>query len=133
MTAAELLVDGFDRIRDGVKAVVDGLSADELAFRLDGQGNPVGWLVWHLTRVQDDHIADAAGSAQGWIADGWPTSAQTPTWVASANTVNNDFVAAGQQSLSVLRVTATLSPSTSPKETPVLQDWRASYDCVPSQ
>jgi hypothetical protein len=68
-----------------------------------------------------------------WIADGWPTSAQTPTWVASANTVNNDFTAVGQQSLSVLRVTATLNPSTSPKETPVLQDWRASYDCVPSQ
>lgn len=71
MTVAELLVDGFGRIRDGVEAVLDGLSADELAFRLDGQGNPIGWLVWHLTRVQDDHIADAAGSAQVWTADGW--------------------------------------------------------------
>lgn len=71
MSGAQLLVDGFDRVRDGVAAVLDGLSADELAFRLDGQANPVGWLVWHLSRVQDDHIADAAGSAQVWTADGW--------------------------------------------------------------
>jgi hypothetical protein len=70
-----------------------------------------------------------------YVADGWPNAYQTPTWVASANTVNNDFLAASpaQFSHSTLRVTARLTPSTSPKETPVLQDWRASYDCVPSQ
>jgi hypothetical protein len=68
-----------------------------------------------------------------YVADGWPNAYQTPTWVASANTVDNDFTAANQQSQNTLRITATLNPSTSPKETPVLQDWRASYDCVPSQ
>jgi uncharacterized damage-inducible protein DinB len=28
-------------------------------------------LLWHLTRVQDDHLADAAGTEQVWTADGW--------------------------------------------------------------
>jgi hypothetical protein len=28
-------------------------------------------LVWHLTRIQDDHIGDAAGSEQIWTSEGW--------------------------------------------------------------
>ena len=33
--------------------------------------NTIGWLVWHLTRVQDDHVADVAGREQVWTAHGW--------------------------------------------------------------
>ncbi len=33
--------------------------------------NTIAWLVWHLTRVQDDHLADAFGVEQVWTADGW--------------------------------------------------------------
>ena len=33
--------------------------------------NPVGWLVWHLTRIQDDHVADVARTEQVWTAQGW--------------------------------------------------------------
>jgi hypothetical protein len=28
-------------------------------------------LIWHLTRVQDDHIADIDGREQVWMAQGW--------------------------------------------------------------
>jgi hypothetical protein len=31
----------------------------------------MAWLVWHLTRVQDDHVAGAAGIPQVWTAQGW--------------------------------------------------------------
>ena len=71
MTGADLLVDAFGRIRENVRAVVAGLSQDELAERIDPGANSISWLVWHLTRVQDDHIADAAGMAQVWTAGGW--------------------------------------------------------------
>ena len=27
--------------------------------------------MWHLTRVQDDHIADLAGKPQAYVAGGW--------------------------------------------------------------
>ena len=39
----------------------------------DGGANSIAWLVWHLTRVQDDHVADVAGAEQVWTAQGWVT------------------------------------------------------------
>ncbi|MBJ8345742.1 DUF664 domain-containing protein [Antrihabitans sp. YC2-6] len=71
MTSAQLLTDGFERIRDVVVRTVDGLSPDQLGFRIDGSANSIAWLVWHLTRVQDDHVADAAGTDQVWTSAGW--------------------------------------------------------------
>lgn len=71
MGSVELLTDAFGRVRDIVSDVVEGLDADALAERLDADANSIGWLVWHLTRVQDDHIADVAGREQRWTADGW--------------------------------------------------------------
>ncbi|HYJ68711.1 MAG TPA: DUF664 domain-containing protein [Nocardioidaceae bacterium] len=71
MSSVDLLTDSFGRVREIVRGVVEGLTADDLAYRLDSEANSIGWLVWHLTRVQDDHIADAAGSDQVWLVDGW--------------------------------------------------------------
>jgi uncharacterized damage-inducible protein DinB len=71
MHARDLLVDGFDRIHDSLRAAIDGLSPDRLAHRIAPGANPVGWLAWHLLRVQDDHVADVAGTEQVWTAEGW--------------------------------------------------------------
>jgi uncharacterized damage-inducible protein DinB len=71
MTIAELLADSFSRIREVVHEAVDGLKPGQLAFRPDDQANSIAWLVWHLTRVQDDHVADAAGIEQVWTSAGW--------------------------------------------------------------
>jgi hypothetical protein len=68
---SELLVDGFGRIREIVYDVLDGLTQDDLDFRVDGSANSIGWLIWHLTRVQDDHVAGAADLEQVWLAQGW--------------------------------------------------------------
>jgi hypothetical protein len=71
MTSAELLADAFGRIRQVVHRVVDGLSAEQLGFRIDPAANSIAWLVWHLTRIQDDHLADAFQAEQVWTAGGW--------------------------------------------------------------
>jgi uncharacterized damage-inducible protein DinB len=71
MTSADLLVDGFGRIREVVHDVVEGLTPERLVFRADPRANSIAWLVWHLTRIQDDHVADAARTEQVWIEDGW--------------------------------------------------------------
>ncbi|MFG3037885.1 DUF664 domain-containing protein [Streptomyces sp. NPDC048330] len=71
MNSAGLLVDSFGRIREVVHEAVEGLDDAELAARVTPDANPVAWLVWHLTRVQDDHLADAFGTAQLWTSDGW--------------------------------------------------------------
>ena len=66
MTSAELLTDAFCRVRETVYEAVDGLSAAQLATRLDQDANSIAWLCWHLARVQDDHLADAFGVEQVW-------------------------------------------------------------------
>jgi uncharacterized damage-inducible protein DinB len=71
VTSAGLLADAFDRVREVVHEAVEGLTDDELTARVAPGANTVAWLVWHLTRVQDDHIAEVAGSAQVWTAGGW--------------------------------------------------------------
>jgi uncharacterized damage-inducible protein DinB len=71
MTSAELLADGFGRVREDLHAAVEGLTEDQLAFRIDSDANSIAWLAWHLTRVQDDHVADVAATEQAWTASGW--------------------------------------------------------------
>lgn len=68
---AEVLLDGYARIAGVVHAAVEGLSDEQLAERLDPDANSIAWLVWHLTRVQDDHIADVAQREQVYTSDGW--------------------------------------------------------------
>jgi uncharacterized damage-inducible protein DinB len=70
-TSAEVLLDGYERVREVVHEAVDGLDAAALNFRVDPGANTIAWLVWHLSRVQDDHIADVAGLEQVWTAHGW--------------------------------------------------------------
>jgi hypothetical protein len=71
LTSAELLVDAVGRIREVVHRVLDGLSPEQLAFRVDREANSIAWLVWHLTRIQDDHLADAFEAEQVWTSQGW--------------------------------------------------------------
>ena len=78
MTSAELLVDAFGRVREVVHRVVEGLTAEELAFRVDPEANSIAWLVWHLTRIQDDHVADVARVEQVWTSQGWGERFELP-------------------------------------------------------
>jgi len=72
-TSADLLVDGFGRIRENVADVLDGLTPEQLTYRVGANANPVSWLIWHLTRVQDDHVAAAFGETQVWSTGSWAT------------------------------------------------------------
>jgi hypothetical protein len=66
-----MLREGFDRLPGLVERAVDGLGTDELCTRLDAEANTIAWLVWHLTRIQDDHVAEVAAREQIWTANGW--------------------------------------------------------------
>ncbi|MFF0730793.1 DinB family protein [Streptomyces chartreusis] len=71
MHAKDILIDGYNRIREEVHAAVGGLAPDQLGARPAPGANSVAWLIWHLTRVQDDHIADAFELDQVWLAQDW--------------------------------------------------------------
>jgi hypothetical protein len=78
MTSADLLVDAFGRIQGSVHAVLDGLDADTLAYRPDPGANSIAWLIWHLTRVQDDHVSEIIGTGQVWTSGGWAERFRLP-------------------------------------------------------
>jgi hypothetical protein len=71
LTSSELLAEAFGRIPGLVHGVIDGLTPEELTFRLDSQANSIAWLVWHLSRIADDHVAEVAGRPQVWTSGGW--------------------------------------------------------------
>jgi len=66
-----LLADAFDRVAQQVATLTDGLSEDAVTWRPDPGSNSIAWLLWHLTRVQDDHISDLAQRPQVWISQGF--------------------------------------------------------------
>lgn len=66
-----VFLDAYGRVQEGVHAVLDGISQVVLDVRPGPGANSIGWLVWHIARVQDDHVAGVAGREQVWIADGW--------------------------------------------------------------
>ncbi|MFB9378456.1 DinB family protein [Kineococcus gynurae] len=71
MTPIDLLTDAHARIPGAVHGVLDGLDPAHLTARPDPGTNSIAWLLWHLTRVQDDHVAGVAGREQVWTAQGW--------------------------------------------------------------
>lgn len=70
VTPADLLRDAFGRVPEELPGLLEGLDAEALLWRADAGSNPIAWLVWHLTRVQDDHLAGVGEVDQVWH-DGW--------------------------------------------------------------
>jgi hypothetical protein len=71
MDVAALLLELYGRIPPLAHEVVSGVEASELT-KAPGPGvNTIAWLVWHLTRVQDDHIAEILDVEQVWVMGDW--------------------------------------------------------------
>ena len=94
--ANALLVDAFGRVKDAVHEAVEGLTREQLTYRVDPDANTIAWLVWHLTRVQDDHVAALAGIEQVWHRDDWTTRFALP--------FGRDVIGYGQRSEEVAAV-----------------------------
>lgn len=69
--ARDLLLDAVDRVAEGVVEVVAGLTPQELLWRVDPDANHVAWLVWHLSRQQDEQIAHIGGVRSAWTEASW--------------------------------------------------------------
>ncbi|WP_320068592.1 mycothiol transferase [Micromonospora sp. RTGN7] len=71
MDVTDVLTETYGRLPGLVRAAVQGLSPEQLR-RVPAPGaNPIGWLVWHLTRIQDHHVADLLGAEQIWVTGDW--------------------------------------------------------------
>ena len=77
MESNDLLKDTFKRIKDIVTATVKDTTVEELTYRPSESANSIAWLVWHLTRIQDNHISDLLGKEQVW-KEGWSKKFDLP-------------------------------------------------------
>jgi hypothetical protein len=68
MESAALVLDALGRVRDMVRTALKDLSPEEL---LSPPKPHIGWLVWHLSRVQDANFSGLMERSQLWIAEGW--------------------------------------------------------------
>lgn len=71
MKVADFAADALSNMSDRLITGLDGLSVEQQCYRPDPDANTIAWLAWHMTRVQDHHIADLEGGNQLWIDDGW--------------------------------------------------------------
>ncbi|MFF3866374.1 DUF664 domain-containing protein [Micromonospora sp. NPDC001898] len=71
MDVSDVLSEAYGRLPGLVRGAVDGLSSEQLRRAPATGANPVGWLVWHLTRIQDHHVADLLDAEQVWVTGGW--------------------------------------------------------------
>lgn len=72
MDVQELLLDLFGRVTEEVHGVLDGLDPSLLSVSPGTSANPIGWLVWHLIRVEDAQIAEVMDVEQVWSDGTWP-------------------------------------------------------------
>lgn len=66
MDAVAVIGEGIERVRGSAARAVEGLDVEALVWQPDAAANSIAWLVWHLARVQDDHVAEVAGTDQVW-------------------------------------------------------------------
>jgi hypothetical protein len=78
-TAAQtILLDLFQRSLDGAIHVAGGMGTDDLVWQPGDGANSIGWLIWHVGRMQDAQIAHLAGTEQVWTAQGWDERLDLP-------------------------------------------------------
>ena len=72
MNSSDVLNESFGRLPDLVDKAVRGLTPEQLRQAPAEGANTIAWLVWHLTRVQDGHIAELLDAEQVYTAGNWP-------------------------------------------------------------
>jgi hypothetical protein len=71
MDVSHLLIELYGRIPPLADDVVSGLEPEELVAAPAPGANPIAWLIWHLARIQDHHIAQILEAEQIWVTGDW--------------------------------------------------------------
>ncbi|MDP8937442.1 MAG: DinB family protein [Actinomycetota bacterium] len=71
MDVAAVFLELYGRIPPLARGAIEGIPLDRLTERVSPDANPIAWLVWHLARVQDDHVAELLGVEQLWMEGDW--------------------------------------------------------------
>ena len=80
MTLNEFITDALDKENGFLLEALDGLTPDELAWQPAPDANSIGWMLWHMVRVEDMWIQFFAQfQPELWESDGWHEKFGLPT------------------------------------------------------
>ena len=68
---SSLFTELFGRIPPLARAAVDTTDVAVLTRSPEPGANTIAWLVWHLARVQDHHVAELLDTDQIWVGGDW--------------------------------------------------------------
>jgi hypothetical protein len=71
MDVAPLLLELYGRIPPLARRAVEGVDPDRLTERPAPGANTIAWLIWHVGRVQDHHVAEILDTGQLWVGGDW--------------------------------------------------------------
>ena len=67
----DMMLHSYERILGSIESTLTELTNEDLSQQPQNDCNSIGWLAWHLTRVEDGHITSLMGEEQLWIKDEW--------------------------------------------------------------
>ena len=80
MTLNEFIVDALDKENGFLMDALDGLGPEELVWQPAADANSIGWILWHMVRVEDMWIQFFAQfQTELWETEGWHEKFGLPT------------------------------------------------------
>jgi hypothetical protein len=141
MELKDFVERALDALQQHYYSAVQGLTAQELSWQPGPNANSIGFIFWHITRVEDRLVVHfAQGKSEVWIRDGWHLRwgipAETtgleypPEQVASfpvpaLNEMQMYFEAVRQETRTYLQTIDTLDFEDCPPRTPYPESSRA--------
>ena len=80
MTLDEFIVDALAREQELLLEAVQDLTPEELGWRAGSEANPIGWILWHMLRVEDMWFQFfVQRQTEIWEREGWNETFGLPT------------------------------------------------------
>ena len=72
MNAVTFISDTLREVQLRLLATCEGLTQDQVLWRPSPQANNIGFILWHLTRGEDNVISNLSGPEPAlWVSQGW--------------------------------------------------------------
>ena len=72
MDAVTFISDTLREVQLRLLATCEGLTQDQVLWRPSPQANNIGFILWHLTRGEDNVISNLSGPEPAlWVSQGW--------------------------------------------------------------
>ena len=80
MELNEFIADALEKEQELLTEALDGLTPEELTWRAGPEANPIGWILWHMLRVEDMWFQFfIQRKLEIWERDGWNEKFGLPT------------------------------------------------------